>query len=86
MWASTIQLLKRQVSSSQTDIRFGQFFVFAGAIGVLACALFRVRDVATTPFEIFVCVMLALMVALLMVVLGMVLPIADKRSAERRSP
>jgi hypothetical protein len=69
-------ILLRPVVSDTTAIRLGQFACFAAGPIVLVLALYGVSRYAATPDEVFLGVLASSAVALLLVVMGLVLPLA----------
>lgn len=70
------RLLGRRVASDTTVIRLVQIASFAAAPAVMAAALRGAVRLAATPGEVFLGVLAGSALALLLTVLGLVLPLA----------
>jgi hypothetical protein len=67
-----------RVSSERFDVRLGQFACFAAGPALLVVALGGLARLSPTPGEAFLGVLASVAVALLLVILGIVLPMAHK--------
>jgi hypothetical protein len=70
--------LEKRLSSERFDVRLGQLLCFAAGPALLVVALVGLGRLALTPGEAFIGVLASLAVALLLVMLGIVLPLAAK--------
>ena len=66
-----------RLSSGWFDVRLGQLLCFAAGPALLVVALGGLARLALTPGEAFIGVLASLAVALLLVILGIVLPLAS---------
>jgi hypothetical protein len=67
-----------RLSSAKFDVRLGQLLCFAAGPALLVVALVGLGRLAVTPGEAFIGVLASVAVALLLVILGIVLPLAAK--------
>jgi hypothetical protein len=67
-----------RVSSEGLDVRVGKWVCFAAGPALLVVALGGLARLSLTPGEGFLGVLASVAVALLLVILGMVLPLAHK--------
>ena len=78
-----MSLLKRlvalRVTTDALDIRVGQALCFSAAPALLVVALAGLARLAGSPGEVFLGVLGRLTVALLLVVLGLLVPLAHKK-------
>lgn len=71
-------VLTRRISSEAFDVRLGQFACFAAGPVLLVVAFGGLARLARTPGEASLGVLASLAVALLLIVLGLVLPLAQQ--------
>ncbi len=74
------RLLTRRVTSDVTVVRFGQCACFLAAPVVMATSITAVARFSDSPSEILLGVLGGSAVALLLVILGMVMPLSLLRS------
>ena len=72
------RVLGMRLSSERFDVRLGQLLCFAGCPALLVVALGGLERSALTPGEAVIGVLASVAVALLLVILGIVLPLAAK--------
>ena len=72
------RVLEKRLSSERFDVRLGQLLCFAAGPALLVVALGGLARLALTPGEAFLGVLASVAVALLLVILGIVLPLASK--------
>ena len=72
------RVLGMRLSSERFDVRLGQLLCFAAGPALLVVALGGFARLALTPGEAFLGVLASVAVALLLVILGIVLPLASK--------
>ena len=72
------RVLHKRLSSEGFDVRLGQLLCFAAGPALLVVALVGLGRLAPTPSEAFIGVLASVAVALLLVILGIVLPLAAK--------
>jgi hypothetical protein len=72
------RVLETRLSWERVDVRLGQLLCFAAAPALLVVALVALGKVALTPGEALIGVLASAAVALLLVILGVVLPLAGK--------
>ena len=72
------RVLEKRLSSARFDVRLGQLLCFAAGPALLVVALVGLGRLALTPSEAFIGVLASVAVALLLVILGIVLPLAAK--------
>ncbi len=70
------RVLKRKVSTDNFDIRCAQTLCFAGGVFVLALGSWKLNTFALTAVQILCGLLLVSSVALLLVALGLLLPLA----------
>ena len=70
------RVLKLRFSSERFDARLGQLLCFTAGPALLVVALVGLARLALTPGEAFIGVLGSVAVALLLVILGIVLPLA----------
>ena len=73
------RLVAMRVTTDAFDIRVGQALCFVAAPVLLVVALIGLARLAASPGEVFLGVLGSVTVALLLVVLGIVLPLAHKK-------
>jgi hypothetical protein len=61
------------VTSDRFDRRFGQFFCFAGGVGLFVCALVALQKYGATPVECVIALLAATAATTSMVTLGIVI-------------
>jgi hypothetical protein len=72
----------RSVVSDRVVVRFAQILTFAAAMAIFPLALFATIKFATSPFEVFIGVVLGGILACAIVIIGLVTPSAfDVRRA-----
>ena len=71
------RVLGMRLSSERFDVRLGQLLCFAAGPLLLVVALGGLARLALTPGEAFIGVLASLAMALLLVILGIVLPLAS---------
>ena len=71
------RVLGMRLSSERFDVRLGQLLCFAAGPALLVVALVGLGRLALTPGEAFIGVLASVAVALLLVILGIVLPLAS---------
>jgi len=69
-------LFRRSIASDATAVRLVQFACFAAAPALLIASLFTVARLAATPAEVLLGVLASSAVALLLVILGLILPLS----------
>jgi hypothetical protein len=72
------RVLQTRLSSERFDVRLGQLVCFGAAPALLVVAFVGLGRLALTPGEAFIGVLGSVAVALLLVILGIVLPLAAK--------
>ena len=72
------RVLQMRLSSERFDVRLGQLLCFTAGPALLVVALVGLARLALTPGEAFIGVLASVAVALLLVILGIVLPLAAK--------
>jgi len=80
------RVLQMRLSSERFDVRLGQLLCFAAGPALLVVALVGLGRLEVTPGEAFVGVLASVAVALLLVILGMVLPLAGKTPPDQALP
>ncbi len=70
------RILRQHLASDATVSRIGQLACFAAAPALLVVALSGLTRFASTPGEVFLGVLASSAVALLLVLMGLVLPLA----------
>ena len=70
--------LGMRLSSERFDVRLGQLLCFAAGPALLVVAIGGLASLALTPGEAYLGVLASVAVALLLVMLGIVLPLAAK--------
>src|SRR5262249_27637472 len=70
------RVVQRRLSSERFDVRLGRLLCFAAGPALLVVALVGLGRLALTPGEAFIGVLASVAVALLLVILGIVLPLA----------
>jgi hypothetical protein len=78
-----VRVLGVRLSSERFDARLGQLLCFAASPALLVVGLGGLARLALTPGEAFIGVLASLAVALLLVILGIVLPLASKAPPNR---
>jgi hypothetical protein len=74
-------MFRWRIASDLTVVRLVQFACFAAAPALLIAALFALARLAATPGEVFLGVLASSAVALLLVILGLVLPLTQAKEA-----
>ena len=72
------RVLGLQISPEGFDARFAQFLCFAASPAFLVVAIGGLARLTVTPGEAFIGVLASVAVALLLVILGLVLPLAQR--------
>ena len=75
------RLLQRRVTSDAAVARFGQLACFAAAPAAMVAALRGTVRLASTPGEVFLGVLGGSALALLLLLVGLVLPLTQKADA-----
>jgi hypothetical protein len=78
------RVLGVRLSSAGLDVRLGQLLCFAAGPALLIVALGGLARLSLTPGEAFIGVLASVAVALLLVILGIVLPLAAKDGEKSR--